>query len=1488
MPDAAVQRRLAAIMSADVVGYSRLMGIDEAGTLAALQVHRRELIDPEIEKHSGRLVKLMGDGALTEFGSIVQATECAVAIQRGMAERNADVPQDRRIEFRIGLNFGDVIIDGDDIYGDGVNVAARLEGLAEPGGVCVSEAVRSAVGTRLPFDFAFMGERVVKNIAEPIRVYQVIAAVKDNASPACPYPGMVPFAARDADHFYGRADQIERMIQLLRHQRFMMVIGPSGSGKSSLVHAGLLPALTQSRAFAPYHWLIRTMRPGAHPTLALAELFGNGDTGVEFGPGTIDDLLAAHPPAERLLLLVDQFEETFTQADRAEQARFIAALQAFRIPDNCALILTLRADFYPDLMTSYLWPVDASQRVEVAPLRGEALREAIVRPAADVGVRIENGLVDRLLADAADEPGALPLLQETMSLLWDGKTGRTLSLDAYERLSRVSGDGAVTGGLAVAIALKADATMAKLDLDQQVIARRIFLRLIQFGEGRADTRRQQPVASLHATNDPAGAFDHTLEHLTRNRLLTRSGGKDGHPPAVDISHESLISSWSRVQDWVDERREAEQIRRRLETKASEWVRLGQGAGGLLDEAELPEAERWLASPDAADLGYDATLPALVKASQNAIVQAEQARQDAQRRELAQAQTLAATQARAATRLRRSAIGLAAVFLVAVGAAVFAWMQSQEARQAEREATRLAEAEAAARTDADARRAESELARIEAENARLASIAQLLSIQAPQQQAALLDERAALLARQAHHFSTAGSRGLKIQIDRTLREVVGKPNFSPMLWPFADAVTLSPDGSRLASATMDGADVLLWDLTTPGAEPTLLPGYPGPLGVSGIPATKIYAIAFSPDGKALLAANAEGSIGRWNLERPEAAFEELPRQEGGVWSVAYSPDGHWLALGSKLDDSFALWDLRESKSILVADPEPAVAGSGPSMSTLAGVPVAFSSDSTTLATGSLNGIIRIWQLDDWSQPVASIRGHDGALSALVFYDADRRLASSGLDGTVRLWDLEDLSAPPVTLQGGIGPVSWIDLDRAGATLAAASPSDGIRLWQLDQPDLPPHFIPADNVFRVALSSDGNQLASAAASRGLRLWDLEPSGRPQVLTDHEGGVVDFTFSSDMTQMISGSGDGTIRFWRWDDLDTPPVVLAAEKDAAVNSVSISADGGRLLSASWNGNSIQFWDLTQSPDASMRLPLQVGADPWDVRFGPSELEVAATTTFGAYRWRMNDLNAEPELLVQTGDWATELAFSPSGDHLAVAALVPQLYLKELARPDAPVQELYGHGQRGAWSVVFSPDGEMLVTGGRDGTIRLWDPSNPNSSSIILGRHDDMVRRVRFSPDGEQLGSAGDHTVRLWDPSNLDAVPTVLSGHEGEVLGLEYSPDGRYLVSGSRDDTIRIWDLAHPLNASTNDEIADLACTKVRRNLTIDEWHRFIGPELPYERTCPNLPIHPSLFESAGKLAQEVDIPGAVALLTRATELDPDLNFSPQQEAERLAAAGE
>jgi WD40 repeat protein len=279
-------------------------------------------------------------------------------------------------------------------------------------------------------------------------------------------------------------------------------------------------------------------------------------------------------------------------------------------------------------------------------------------------------------------------------------------------------------------------------------------------------------------------------------------------------------------------------------------------------------------------------------------------------------------------------------------------------------------------------------------------------------------------------------------------------------------------------------------------------------------------AFSPDGKALLAANADGSVGRWDLENPKASFVEWPRQKGGVWSAAYSPDGRWLATGSKLDDTFAVWDLTwaDAEPVLESDPEPAAAGSGPPVAQPGGVPVAFSPDGRTLATDGLKGTIWLWHPGDLARPFASLRGHRGGLLALDFYDHGKHLASSGEDGTIRLWSLDEPSAAPVVLQNGSASANSLDVGSDDRTLVAAS-SRGIMLWKLGAPEAPPVVIPAGHLYKVVLSPDGKRLASGGTgSARLRLWDLGSTGRPLVLKG-PASFMALAFSPDRALLAAG---------------------------------------------------------------------------------------------------------------------------------------------------------------------------------------------------------------------------------------------------------------------------------------------------------------------------------------------------------------------------------
>jgi hypothetical protein len=444
-------------------------------------------------------------------------------------------------------------------------------------------------------------------------------------TPHCPYPGMVPFSEAQQDSFYGREREITELLDRLRAHPFVTVIGPSGSGKSSLVFAGLLPRLRQSTMFGSGEWVVISMRPGIKPVETLANELAGDPTNLA---ATIQQLLdTGDGSKKRLLLIIDQYEELFTLGG-PQKNTFELLIKEVVGMSGCYVVLTVRADFYADLMESPLWHDIQTSRMEVLPLDDEGLREAILRPAERVEVFIEPALIERLIDDAAGEPGALPLVQETLVLMWERIERRFLPLRAYEAL--VLPVGAYSGthcrnqgnGLQVAIALRADAALASLrpkPEEQKSISRDLLLRLVQFGEGRADTRRSQRLSDLVTVHAERDLFDQTLKHLIDCRLLTSDKDEGSSVERrIDIAHEALIQCWPNLQTWIAEKRESEIVRRKLSDKAREWKRLGSAKGGLLDAVEISEAERWRAS--CSDLDADPQLNLFLDNSRRAVEQ----------------------------------------------------------------------------------------------------------------------------------------------------------------------------------------------------------------------------------------------------------------------------------------------------------------------------------------------------------------------------------------------------------------------------------------------------------------------------------------------------------------------------------------------------------------------------------------------------------------------------------------------------------------------------------------------------------------------------------------------------------------------------------------------------------------------------------------------------------------------------------------------------
>jgi len=1259
---------------------------------------------------------------------------------------------------------------------------------------------------------------------------------------ACPYPGMVPFSARDARFFYGREAEIQQMLRHLRHQRFLFIIGSSGSGKSSLVIAGLLPRLQESTFFPPGFWLVRMMRPGSQPLQTLSQIVG---ADLAQPALALSNLLAAHPPAQRLLLVLDQFEELFTQASRSEQTRFIITLQDLRAIESCALVMALRADFYSDLMSSDLWPVAPTERLEIAPLRGPALRDAIAKPAERQRIYLDAGLVERLLADAANEPGVLPLVQETMVQLWDRMERRLIPQSAYEQLS--SGE---RSGLAVAVVTKADATLAQLSPQGQAIARRIFLRLVQFGEGRADTRRQQSVSALHAGADDPHMFDQTLRHLTDNRLLTLSGEETDTDKKVDIAHEALFTGWPTLQGWLSARREAEQTRRRLEAKAAEWVHLGRGRSGLLDDVELREAENWLKSFDAADLGYDETLPGLVRASRAAIEEAEREKEAARQRQLQAAQKLAQaerqraeTERKARLRGRRFTIGLfislfvAAILLCAAIATSFFAIGQSNARA-------TAEAQAVAERDVAVSR---ELA---------ASAVSQLPVD---------PELSLLLAMEAVAVSnTAQARAALRQslLESHLRAVLrGQTHFITSL-------AFSPDGRFLLTSSKDKT-ARVWDIAE-GKPVAELRGHTGFL----------TSALFSSDGELVVTASQDGTARVWEATTGKLDAN-LQVDTDVVWRAVFSRDGKFVITVSSHDHYVRTWELSTNR--LVAE----MGGAGNGL---------VSSDGTFAVTTNDDGMAQIWEAST-GQLITELRA-PSPVYGTVFSPDGKFLLTTSKDKTVRVWDtgngelLAELDGDIVgtwtdghggyentmrralspdgnlivTLDDDKTPLVWevstgkllskLEADQrtrritdcvenvsTGESIceeveelvsvqsALFSPNgklvvteDGgemARVWEVNTGRLVAE-LPGD---LPVWSPDGNFVVTHGRAKAY-VWEVSTGELEAELYGRGPEFLSLaTFSPDGKFVITEGSDDTLRLWDWqvkskiircgpldDHLSAPAalssdgrfvVTLSYDKIGRVCDTSTGevvtkltgTAGGRDGEYVALSHESKFVFIIDDKERAVRV--------WEVSTGELVAQLpgykAAFSADGAFVGAAgSDETAKvcelstgkiTELTGLTGEaQIDDVAFSPDGGFIGAVVLSKPPRVWE-ASTGKLVTELKGYSGR-AYRIVFSPDSKSAVTANLsdDGMARIWEVSTGNSIHELRG-HSSGIRSVTYSPDGKLVATASDdRTARVWE-ARTGKLVSELSQHTQEIYSVAFSPDGRFMVTASSDGTARVWE---------------------------------------------------------------------------------------------------
>ena len=464
-----------------------------------------------------------------------------------------------------------------------------------------------------------------------------------------PYKGLQFFEEADAPLFFGREQLAAELVDHLRQHHFLAVVGASGSGKSSVVRAGVVPSVRGGAIVADdkssADWLIHVITPGDEPLKALAASLTRGSESVTATKTLLADLQADTDSLDlflyrqigarngRLLLVVDQFEELFTQCRDADaREMFVGNLvtavnsgQQIRL----SLILTLRADFYAyAVQLEALRPLLQTRQIIISAMTPAELRQAIAGPAEKGNWALQPGLVETILQDVGREPGALPLLSHALQETWTRREGRMLTLTGYQ----------AAGGVRQAIAHTADNLYANLTPEQQAIVRNIFLRLTELGEGTEDTRRRAGLAELLPEGEGETAVQAMLDLLARRRLVTLN--EETAQPYAEVAHEALIREWPALRGWLDENREGLRLQRQITEAAQAWQASGEDASYLYRGGRLVQAQEWAAQPNAQ---LNVLEHQFVAASQAAETHAEAEREAQRQRELAQAQQLADAQ-----------------------------------------------------------------------------------------------------------------------------------------------------------------------------------------------------------------------------------------------------------------------------------------------------------------------------------------------------------------------------------------------------------------------------------------------------------------------------------------------------------------------------------------------------------------------------------------------------------------------------------------------------------------------------------------------------------------------------------------------------------------------------------------------------------------------------------------------------------------------------
>jgi WD40 repeat protein/DNA-binding SARP family transcriptional activator len=1154
-----------------------------------------------------------------------------------------------------------------------------------------------------------------------------------------PYKGLRAFTEADARDFFGRVALVERILTRLNEagpgSRFLTVVGPSGCGKSSLIRAGVVPAVRGGALAGAGEVCVAEMFPGSHPfeelesalvRIAVRPATRLHDRLKAGSRGLLEALDLVAPGDAEVMLVVDQFEEVFTLAsDERERERFLEALRVATADPSSRLrvIATLRADFYDRPLTSPRFGELLAARTEaIPPLTPDELEQAIRTPAERVGVRPEPGLVAEMIADVAHQPGALPLLQYTLTELFERRDDERLTLSAYREL----------GGVGGALSARADGIYRSAGVPGRRAIRQLFLRLVTLGEGRQDTRRRVPRGDLDALDVDRGALEASLDSFGRHRLLTFDREPSTREPTVEIAHESLLTAWHRLRGWIDDAREDLRLNQRLARAAAEWNGSNRDPSFLMRGARLEQVEAWAG---AVDLALGRPERAYLKASVDGRDRERRAEEHRREHE-------ARIERRSVRRLR----GLVAVFAVAaLVAGSLTVIATNESGRAEHEAriSRARELAAAAVAQLETDQQLSVLLAVEAVQLSRSVDGSVL----PEAEEAL--HRAVTASRIV--MSISGSSGSQSYLSPFGAIDWGPNGLFVMDGIFASegprpvgvvdlrdqrtgeivrsfrghdakltGAAFSPDGSMLATTARDGLlkvwDLSSGDLVTP---PVRGPGFPaGP--------------SFSADGSRVAAA-----FGRTN--RPDGAVRVVDLVTGSVETfpspeyvndVSFSPDGRSVAaVGGAPSAEVYLIDLESDDVRRITNP-----GDHGLVS------VAWSPDGRHIAAGGWDSTVPVWDAEGRLEFL--LPGHSHSTHWIDWSPDGTRLLTGSWDGTAKIWEITDQGPEAVqTLSANAGGIIGVAFSPDGTRVMTRSETRVMDVWDVGPTGDSEVANLADATELVSFLPDGRHVTTSRRDGSLSILDLETGAQAQrpIGWLMPPGFTEIDFSPDGRSVVVKVGTGL----SWSTIAVRDVETGAEL-LTVESHPLSSDwspDGRYVAVTTTGSVIVL-DSSGRRAARFREPgfeiLEV------VEFGPGGLIAVRGVddedddiSVKIWHWPGGEVTAELEL-PQPID-AEDMEFDAEGSRIAIGTSDTTIWDVRTGRLLLTLPS----SQTVPGALAFSPDGSRLAEADPNGVVRVFDTET--GDEVLELRGHDTVNEVAFSPDSSMLATQGDDMVRIW-----------------------------------------------------------------------------------------------------------------------------------------------